>query len=166
MWQKSAACGQVNGKYASGYWLENALLPVGFLPVLLIAKTGNMAFELLFIEIEKRPAISDPRDPKHCNLVYKYLSKFAEVLQLGDLSLKFPKNANFLRGSGDTFSYVEHCFYHGAFYSACLSNDMSKGPVTTTVILWHSELNKGPASTCSDTYEDRYKLIGFGLAVR
>ena len=53
-----------------GCWLENSILLFGFLPVWLIAlisRTGKMDFELLIIEYEKRPAIWDPRDPKHCN---------------------------------------------------------------------------------------------------
>ena len=63
----NTGCLQNNRKYTSQYWLRHAILLAGFLPVLLLARTGSMHFELLIIEVEKRPAIWDPRDPKHCH---------------------------------------------------------------------------------------------------
>ena len=49
-----------------------------------------MDFELLIIEIGKKPAKWDPRDPKHCNkdFVTKCWSEIAEVLQLEGMSLE------------------------------------------------------------------------------
>ena len=50
-----------------------------------------MDFELLITEIEQRPAIWDPRDPKHCNrdLIKKYWSEIAQVLQLEGMLVEF-----------------------------------------------------------------------------
>jgi len=47
--------------------LGNSILLVGFLPVLLLARTGTMDFQLLILKIEKKPAIWDSRDPTHFN---------------------------------------------------------------------------------------------------
>ena len=49
-----------------------------------------MDVELLIIEIEKRPAIWDPRGPTHCNrdLVNRYWYEVAEVPRLEGMSLK------------------------------------------------------------------------------
>ena len=53
-----------------------------------------MDFELLITEIEQRPAIWDPRDPKHCNrdLIKKYWSEIAHVLQLEGMLVDFSEN--------------------------------------------------------------------------
>ena len=49
-----------------------------------------MDFELLIIEIKKRPDIWDPRGPKHCNrnLMNKNWSELSEVPQLEGIYLK------------------------------------------------------------------------------
>ena len=43
-----------------------------------------MDIELLISEVEKRPAIWDPRDPKHCNrgLIAIYWAEISENVQL------------------------------------------------------------------------------------
>ena len=50
-----------------------------------------MDFELLITESEQRPAIWDPRDPKHCNrdLIKKYWS-VALIRYVGRVFGEFP----------------------------------------------------------------------------
>ena len=46
-------CSDFNKKYVSRYWRGNVILLVGLLPVLLLARRGNMDFEIFIIEVEK-----------------------------------------------------------------------------------------------------------------
>ena len=49
----NTACVWINKKYVSRYLRGNAILLVGFLPVLLLVRSGNIDFEFLIIEVEK-----------------------------------------------------------------------------------------------------------------
>ena len=52
-----------------------------------------MDFELFISEVEKRPAIWDPRDPKHCNRDFtaKCWAEVAEIMQSEGLYFKIFK---------------------------------------------------------------------------
>ena len=58
--KENTECVRINKKDISRYWLGNAIALGGFLPVLLLARTDNMEFEILIIEVEKDLVFGKP----------------------------------------------------------------------------------------------------------